>query len=107
MKKHNVLFINNHALVQVSSDPFGISMSLVAHEISVADQSCLLVPDLAAQADNETQSFPARITLPYGYNNDFQQLKRRCLEYVNSVSKYPLDKVGNIIGDTSGLVWGC
>jgi len=80
-------------------------MSLVVHEICLVNQDCLLVPTLAFQGEEETQSFPTRSTLPYGYNNDIEQLRRRCLEYINTVSKYPLNSVENIIGDTSGIVW--
>jgi hypothetical protein len=105
MKKNNVLFTSNHTLVHLSSDPFNITLPLVVHEISLVDQSCLLVPDLIGQTENETQSFKTRSTLPYGYNNDIKQLQRRCLEYINKVSQYPLDIAETIIGDTSEMTW--
>jgi hypothetical protein len=80
-------------------------MPLVVHEISFVDEGCLMVPDLAAQPEDESQSFATCSTLPYGYNNDVEQLKRRCSEYVNTVCKYPLNSVETIIGDTSGIIW--
>jgi len=100
-----VLFTSNHTVVQLSSDPFDITMSLVVHEIFVVDPICLQVPDLLIHTENDSQGFSTRSTLPYGYNNDMQQLQRRCLEYVNNVSKYPLDKAESVIGDTSGITW--
>lgn len=98
-------FTSNHVLVHLSSDPFGISMPLVVHEITFMNQNCLKVSDLTVQPEDESQKFPTCSTLPYGYNNDNEQLRRRCLEYVNTVSKYPLNSVETIIGDTSGIVW--
>jgi hypothetical protein len=80
-------------------------MPLVVHEISVVNQGCLIVSDLAVQPEDDSQSFATCSTLPYGYNNDIEQLKRRCLEYVNTVSRYPLNSVETIIGDTSGIIW--
>jgi hypothetical protein len=80
-------------------------MSLDVHEISFANSACLIVSDLTGQRGDESQSFPTSSTLPYGYNNDIEQLKRRCLEYISTVSKYPLDSVEPIIGDTSGIIW--
>lgn len=100
-----MIFTSNDVLVQLSSDPFGISMSLVAHEIYSVDQNCLLVSDLAVQPKDQTQSFATRETLPYGYNNDIELLKSRCLEYINTVSKCPLNTAETIIGDTSGIIW--
>lgn len=105
MKKNNVLFTSNHTLVHLSSDPFDITLPLVVHEIFLVDQSCLLVPDLVGQTENEAQNFTTRSTLPYGYNNDIQQLQQRCLKYINKVSQYPLDIAETIIGDTSGITW--
>jgi hypothetical protein len=80
-------------------------MSLVVHEITLVNQDCLKVSDLTVQPEDESQRFATCSTLPYGYNNDIEQLKRRCLEYVNTVSKYPLNSVETIIGDTSGIIW--
>lgn len=105
MKNNNVLFTSNNTFVQLSADPFDITMPLVIHEILVVNPACLQVPDLISQTENEHQSFPIRDTLPYGYNNDIEQLQRRCLEYVNKVSKYPLDITETVIGDTSGIIW--
>jgi hypothetical protein len=100
-----VIFTSNHILVNLSSDPFDIPMSLVVHEISFVNQNCLTVSDLAAQPEDESQSFATCSSLPYGYNNDIKQLQRRCLEYVNAVSKYPLDDVETIVGNTPEIIW--
>jgi hypothetical protein len=86
-----VIFTDNHILARLSSDPFGISMSLVVHEISSMNQ--------------ESQSFATCSTLPYGYNSDIEQLKWKCSKYVNTVSEYPLNSVETIIGDTSRIIW--
>jgi hypothetical protein len=80
-------------------------MYLVVHEISSVNQSCPIVSDLIAQPEDESQSFATWSTLPYGYNNDIEQLKWKYLEYVNIVSQYPLNSVETIVGDTSGIVW--
>jgi hypothetical protein len=100
-----VTLTDNHILARLSSDLFGISMSLVVHEISSMNQSCPRASDLAAQPWNESQSFTTCSTLPYGYNNNIEQLKWKCSEYVNTVSEYPLNSVETVIGDTSGIIW--
>lgn len=100
IKDNNIVFTENYYEVQVSSDPFSISMSVVVHEIFSASQSCLLSPVLTPH------EFESRATIWVGIRNlDVVLFEESILGYIKKVREYPLDDIEAISGDTSPITW--
>lgn len=105
LKEKNAMFTNNHITVQLSSDPFGIWMSLDVCEIVSTSPDCFLVPNMDFELNGKALSVSYAPTLCFGiYNISENRLKKRILDYFNMVSKNPLD-ASEITGDTSKIVW--
>ena len=106
MKEREFKYIEGGFRVKVSSGPFSHSMSLIVHELHSANQDTFLVSDLTSEPDNPMQGFNSIPTLQYGlYNFDSSKLEKKCLQYIDIISKFSFDAGVTIIGDTSEIVW--
>src|ERR1700736_5512216 len=97
--------IDNELLVQVSSGLFPKSMLLKVREIRAPNQDFLLLPDLISSNDQD-QTFASISTLQYALHEcEVDQVKPKCLEYINAVSNCPLEDPETVIGDTPKIIW--
>jgi len=105
MDENGIVGIDNEVLVQVSSDLFLKSMMLKVREIRAPNQNSLSMPDLTSSNDQD-QKFASIPTLQYAlHESEVDQVKPKCLEYINAVSNCPLDDPETVIGDTPKIIW--
>ena len=92
--------------VEASSTPFFHSLTLRVHELHSTNQDPFLAFDFASQSDNPIEGFKCIPTLPYGLDKvGTSLLNHKCLQYINTISKFSFDAGVTIIGDTSEIVW--
>lgn len=92
--------------VSASLDPFGVMMSLPVHEIYSANQDYLQVPVLAVELRDTSQRFATRPSLQYGiYDCPIAYLRQIYIEYINTISRHPVDTMDGMTGDTLGIIW--
>jgi hypothetical protein len=92
--------------VEASPGPFFHSMNLRVHEHHSTNQDAFLTSDFASQSDNPMEAFNRIPTLPYGVDKlGTSLLNHKCLQYINTISKFSFDAGVTIIGDTSEIVW--
>jgi hypothetical protein len=99
-----IVNIDNEMLVQVSSGLFLKSILLMVREIHVANQDLLLLSDLKSSNDQD-RSFASIPTLQYAlHEHEVDQVKPKCLEYINAISSCPLEDPETVIGDTPKII---
>jgi len=92
--------------VEASSAPFPHSMTLRVHELLSTNQDSFLAFDFTSQSDNPMEGFSSIPTLPYGLDKlGTSLLNHKCLQYINTISKFSFDAGVTIVGDTSEIVW--
>jgi len=97
--------IDNEMLVQVSSGIFLKSILLKVREIHMANQDLLSLSDLKSSNDQD-RSFASIPTMQYALHEcEVDQVKQKCLEYINAISKCPLEDPETVIGDTPKIIW--
>jgi hypothetical protein len=104
--KENLVYLDNKVSVQVSPGPFITSISLEVRQIRPVNQDFLLLPYMTSDSNDKMQSFASLRGLEYAiYDYGIDQVKSLCLEYINTVSKFPVKRLENATVNTSNIIW--